>query len=81
MGVPVTATEADLMADLQELNHECHRLNRRMELAALRQKFSSDVEEVNRAAADEQRWLRELDRTMTRFRAVEGQLRQIRSEV
>ena len=77
MGIPVTATEVDLLAELQELHRECHRLNRKIELAVLRQRFSSDPEEVRRGAAEEQKWLQELDHRMTRLRAVESHLKRV----
>ena len=80
MGFPVTATEVELLAELQELHRECHGLNRRIELAVLRQRFSSDPEEARRGAAEKQRWLQELDHRMTRLRAVESHLKRVRDE-
>ena len=74
MGVPVTTTKAELIAEFQRLDTEYHSCNRRIELALLRQRFAAGAEEVECAVAAERKWLRELDLVMTRLRAVEHRL-------
>ncbi len=75
MAASATATEAELLLELQELHRECDGLNRRIELAGLSKRFSSEPQEAERAADQEQKWLKVLDRTMSQLRAVEACLR------
>ncbi len=60
--------------ELRDLETRRDGLEQRLRDARDRQRFSADPESRERALADEQGVMRELDRLMTRTRAVEGQL-------
>lgn len=63
-----------LETELQDLDVRREGLERRLRLALDRRRFASDADSRAQAEADEQALLRELDRVMTRTRAVEGQI-------
>jgi hypothetical protein len=70
--------EYDLALDLQQLHRECEILNQRIELAALRRRYSPSADEVEKATRDEQRSLGELDQLLTRIRLIERELKRLR---
>ncbi|KAA2241119.1 hypothetical protein [Salinarimonas soli] len=67
-----------LEAELRDLDERRERIERVLRGALDRQRFAGDPQIVANAQADERNALRELDRLMTRSRAVEGQLLQQR---
>lgn len=73
--------EAALIRELRRLYDEYQKLNRRIAHAHQRQRFSPDPSDSRQAVEDEQRLLSEIDRLMTRMRAVEGHLMAIRKRV
>jgi hypothetical protein len=79
MGGVAPGTETELASELLALQLDCRRLNRQIELAVLRKRFSLGSDEAARAAEEEQSWLYVLDQTMTRLRAVESQLKMLRA--
>ena len=67
-----------LEAELRELDERRERIERTLRGALDRQRFAGDPAVQASAQVDERTALRELDRLMTRTRAVEGQLLQQR---
>ena len=70
----VTVDQAGLSEELCALDARQHALERKIRDAANRQRFSSDAQQVAQAAQDERVYVAEMDRLMTRMRAVEAQL-------
>ncbi len=73
--------EAELIRELRRLYDEYQALNHRITEAGHRQRFSRDPADTDRALKDEQRLLVEIDRLMTRMRAIEGHLMAVRRKV
>jgi len=73
--------EAKLIAELRRLYDDYEKLNRRIANAAHRQRFSKDSADVEQAVRDEKAFLVEIDRLMTRMRAIEGHLMRVRKKV
>jgi hypothetical protein len=63
-----------LRQELQASHERMSRLNHLLRDAADRQRFGGDGAASRKAAEDERAYLAELDRLMTRIRAIEGQL-------
>jgi hypothetical protein len=63
-----------LRRELQELDDRRARLDRLIADAVNRQRFSPDRGDAEKARGDERGYLAEMDRLMTRIRAVEGKL-------
>jgi hypothetical protein len=74
----MTSDEERLQTELVALAERQRSLDLRLAEALSRLKHLKDADETARAVAEERRLLAELDRLMTRTRAVEGQLLQIR---
>jgi hypothetical protein len=70
--------EVALKQELGDLAEGRAKLDRKIADALNRKKFSKDPAEVARAEGDERTLLTELDRLLTRTRAVEGKLLQVR---
>jgi len=70
----VTTDQARLSEELCSLDARQHALDRKVRDAADRQRFSSDPRQKAQAAQDEAALMAEMDRLMTRIRAVEAQL-------
>jgi hypothetical protein len=70
--------EAKLREELLDLDRRRLHLDRRIEDALLRQRYAPSPTEVEAARSDERRLLVEMDRLMTRIRAVEGKILQAR---
>jgi hypothetical protein len=73
-GLSDPATLARLQSEWRSLQERLGVLDHRLRDCADRQRFASDPDAVAEAAREEQRYLDELDRLMTRARAIEGQL-------
>ena len=73
--------EANLIAELRRLYDDYEKLNRKITNAAQRQRFSKDTADIEKAVQDEKAFLVEIDRLMTRMRAIEGHLLRIRKKV
>ena len=65
---------ARLQAELAALDARLHELDHRRRQAINRQRYSRSAKDVARAADDLKNLVAELDRVMTRSRAVEGKL-------
>ena len=65
---------ARLRAELAALDARLHEFDRKIWEAIIRQRYSRDPENVERAANDLKKLVSEMDRLMTRSRAVEGKL-------
>ena len=70
----VTTDQAKLSEELCGLDAQQHALDRKVRDAADRQRYSSDAQQRAQAAQDEAAYVAEMDRLMTRIRAVEAQL-------
>jgi hypothetical protein len=70
--------EARLLDELQRLEERQMRLDRDIAGTWHRQRHSTEPEDAERAKVEEQFLVLEMDRLMTRIRAVEGQLLQVR---
>ena len=70
--------ETSLYQELVTLDDRRRRLEMRIADALNTQRYSADGSAVEAARAEERRLLGELDRLLTRVRAVEGQLLQVR---
>jgi predicted nucleic acid-binding Zn-ribbon protein len=68
----------DLEQELLDLEARQRRLDYELAEAQRQQRFGADPEEARRAKEQEHVLLRDLDRLMTRIRAVEGKLLQVR---
>jgi hypothetical protein len=66
--------ETPLSAELAALDAERYRLDQVIREAVDRKRYSSDPDEVARAAAEERTYLVQMDQLMTRIRALEGRL-------
>lgn len=73
--------EADLIRELRRLYDEYQALNHRITDAGHRRRFSKDPIDTDQAVRDEQNLLAEIDRLMTRMRAIEGHLMAVRRRV
>ena len=73
--------EAEMLAKLRGLYEEYQQLNRKITLAAQKRRFSDDPAEAERAAQEEQGWLRDMSRLMDRMRAVESSLMRARKRI
>jgi hypothetical protein len=69
--------ERELHQELVSLEQLMRRLDRQLADAVHRMHHSPSPDLVEKAARDEKKFLTQLDRLMTRIRAVEGQLLQI----
>ena len=74
-------TERELIAHLHQLAAECDGLDRRIALAAQRQRFAQSPRDAELAAGAEQTLLTEMSRLMDRMRATEGHLRRVRGQL
>jgi len=72
---------AGLIRELRRLYDEYQALNHRITDAGHRQRFSKDPVDTDQAVRDEQKLLVEIDRLMTRMRAIEGHLMAVRRRV
>jgi hypothetical protein len=70
----VTTDEVRLSEQLASLDAQQYRLELKIRAAVHRQRYSPDPADVAKAVEEEQSLLTDLDRVMTRIRAVEGQL-------
>jgi len=70
----VTTDEVRLAEQLASLDAQQYRLELKMRAAVHRQRYSPDPGDMARAVEEEQALVVELDRLMTKIRAVEGQL-------
>ena len=69
--------ETQLKKEFLELEQRMRLLDRQLSDALQRVRHSSSMDSVEAAQQEERRLLAELDRLMTRMRAIEGQLLQI----
>ena len=72
--------EANLLAELRDIHAEYERLNDRMRLAAQQQRYGITELERKNAGEEVAKLLREIDRLMTRMRAIEGNLKAVREK-
>ena len=70
----VTVDRARLSEELGDLDAKQRALDMKIRDAADQQRYSSDVRQRDQAAQDEATYVAEMDRLMTRIRAVEAQL-------
>ena len=70
----VTVDQVGLSEELCALDAQQHALEMKIRAAVDRQRFSSDAQQRAQAAQDERVYVAEMDRLMTRMRAVEAQL-------
>lgn len=70
--------ETSLYQELVTLDDRRRRLELRIADALNTQRYSADLNAIEAARVEERRLLGELDRLLTRVRAVEGQLLQVR---
>ena len=70
--------ETQLQKEFLDLEQRMRLLDRQLADALQRIRHSSSMSVVERAKQEETRLLAELDRLMTRMRAIEGQLMQLR---
>jgi hypothetical protein len=77
-GTPTVPEEISLYQELVTLDERRRRLEGQIADALNRQLYSADAGTAEAARSEERRLLGELDRLLTRARAVEGQLLQIR---
>ena len=70
----VTVDQVGLSEELCALDAQQHALERKIRAAVDRQRYSRDPQQVAQAAQDERVYVAEMDRLMTRMRAVEAQL-------
>jgi hypothetical protein len=74
---PAVFKETQLHQEFLDLEHHMRLLDRQLADAIHRIRHGSSAELVEQARRDEKLLLSELDRLMTRMRAIEGQLLQI----
>lgn len=72
--------EAKLREELEEIDLRRQDLDRRIQETVDRQRYVQDSEEVERARTEERACLAEMDRLMTRIRAIEAKLQLLRRE-
>jgi hypothetical protein len=72
--------EGNLLGELRRVHQEYEMLNGRIRLARQRQQYSPTEHEQKDAEGEVSRLAREIDRLMTRMRAIEGNLREIRTK-
>jgi hypothetical protein len=70
----VPEEDTRLSAQLAELDAERYRLDQVIREAVDRKRYSSDPNEVARAAAEERTYLVQMNQLMTRIRGLEGRL-------
>ena len=70
----VTVDQARLSEELGDLDAKQRALDIKIRVAAQRQRYSRDQQQVTQAVQDEAAYVAEMDRLMTRIRAVEAQL-------
>ena len=70
----VTVDQARLSSELCGLDARQHALDMKIREAAQRQRYSRDQQQVTQAVQEEAAYVAEMDRLMTRIRAVEAQL-------
>jgi hypothetical protein len=70
--------ETQLHQEFLDLEHHMRLLDRQLADALQRIRHGSSTDLIEKARQDERQLLTELDRLMTRMRAIEGQLLQIR---
>jgi len=70
--------ETQLHQEFLDLEHHMRLLDRQLADALQRIRHGSSTDLIEKARQDEKQLLTELDRLMTRMRAIEGQLLQIR---
>jgi hypothetical protein len=75
--IPTVFKETRLHQEFLDLEHHMRLLDRKLADALHRIRHGSSSELVEQARQDEKQLLSELDRLMTRMRAIEGQLLQI----
>ncbi|MEE1658166.1 hypothetical protein VB618_18365 [Microvirga sp. CF3062] len=75
--IPTVFKETQLHQEFLDLEHHMRLLDRKLADALHRIRHGSSSESVEQARQDEKQLLYELDRLMTRMRAIEGQLLQI----
>jgi hypothetical protein len=75
--IPAVIKETQLQKEFLELEQRMRLLDRQLADALQRIRHSSSMEAVEAAQQEETRLLAELDRLMTRMRAIEGQLMQL----
>lgn len=75
--MPAVLKETQLHQEFLDLELHMRLLDRQLADALHRIRHSSSADAVDQAKQDEQRLLVELDRLMTRMRAIEGQLLQL----
>jgi len=75
--IPAVFKETQLHQEFLDLEHHMRLLDRKLADALHRIRHGSSQEAVEEARRDEKQLLSELDRLMTRMRAIEGQLLQI----
>ena len=75
--IPAVAKEIQLQKEFLELEQRMRLLDRQLADALQRIRHSSSMDCVDAAKLEEKRLLAELDRLMTRMRAIEGQLLQL----
>jgi hypothetical protein len=73
--------ERQLHQEFLDLEQHMRLLDRKLSDALNRIRHSSSTEQIEQARQDEKSLLRELDRMMTRMRAIEGQILQMRKSV
>jgi len=72
--------EGYLLGELRRVHQEYETLNGRIRLARQRQQYGPTEHEQKDAEGEVSRLAREIDRLMTRMRAIEGNLREIRTK-
>jgi hypothetical protein len=75
--IPAVIKEIQLQKEFLELEQRMRLLDRQLADALQRIRHSSSMDCVDAANLEEKRLLAELDRLMTRMRAIEGQLLQL----
>ena len=75
--IPAVIKEIQLQKEFLELEQRMRLLDRQLADALQRIRHSSSMDCVDAAKLEEKRLLAELDRLMTRMRAIEGQLLQL----
>jgi hypothetical protein len=77
-GTATVSSEAEIREQLHDLDLRRAELDRRIADAVNRQRYEKDKARIDAAKRDEQSLLVEMDRLMTRIRAVEGKILQLR---
>jgi hypothetical protein len=77
----VSNDERELLDGLRRLYDRYERLNHKIALTHHRQRFSPDPADRDRAVADEQKLLGEINTLMDRLGAIEGHLMRVRKKI